>query len=61
MQSYVYPVNNVAQEASTKELYKDYVSKNSDIPDYSRLKTYGGQEGNKYIICLMIANQIALA
>ena len=31
------------------------------MPDYSKLKVYSHNESNKYILCVMIANQIALA
>ena len=52
---------NVGREATAKEAYRAYVRDNSEVPDYSRLKVYSHNESNKYILCVMIANQIALA
>ena len=44
-----------------KVSYKAYVDSNADVLDYSKLKVYKPSNGNKYIVCLLIANQLALA
>ena len=44
-----------------KVSYKAYVNSNANAPDYSKLKVYKPSNGNKYIVCLLIANQLALA
>ena len=44
-----------------KVSYKAYVDSNVDVPDYSKLRVYKPSNGNKYIMCLLIANQLALA
>ena len=60
-QNYVHPVYNVSQEPYVKTWYKAYVDNNAEVPDYSKLRTYKQAEGNKYILCLLIVNQMALA
>ena len=44
-----------------KVSYKTYVDSNADVLDYSKLRVYKPSDGNKYIVCLLIANQLALA
>ena len=44
-----------------KVSYKAYVDSNANVPDYSKLRVYKPSDGNKYIVCLLIANQLALA
>ena len=44
-----------------KVSYKAYIDSNANVPDYSKLKVYKPSDGNKYIVCLLIANQLALA
>ena len=44
-----------------KVSYKAYVDSNAYVLDYSKLKVYKPSNGNKYIVCLLIANQLALA
>ena len=52
---------NVSKEPMGKVSYKAYVDFNVDVPDYSKLRVYKPSDGNKYIVCLLIANQLALA
>ena len=44
-----------------KVSYKAYVDSKANVPDYSKLRVYKPSDGNKYIMCLLIANQLALA
>ena len=52
---------NVSKEPMGKVSYKAYVESNANVHDYSKLKVYKPSDGNKYIVCLLIANQLALA
>ena len=52
---------NVSREPMGKVSYKAYVDSNANVPDYSKLRVYKPSDGNKYIVCLLIANQLALA
>ena len=51
----------VSREPMRKVSYKAYVDSNANVPDYSKLRVYKPSDGNKYIVCLLIANQLALA
>ena len=52
---------NVSKEPMGKVSYKAYVDFNANVPDYNKLKVYKPSDGNKYIVCLLVANQLALA
>ena len=47
---------NVSREPVVRTNYRSYVEANADVPDYSQLKEYKQGDGNRYIVCLLVAN-----